>query len=159
MFFVPKCCKFSASAKLHIKQFFAALRAPTNTEIVASYEHGNHNVVPEQDQKVQFSHVQIAKKSKALFLVPKCCKLAASAKKHVKQFFCTYEQGIHETSCKQWISTYGNEVHTKQSQASKYRMRKSKIHYFCYQKGPKIDSELFVSETLNQLQAVGFHLG
>ena len=34
----------------------------------------------------------LPKKSKALLLVPKCCKFAASAKWHLKQFFrCTYE--------------------------------------------------------------------
>ena len=58
-------------------------------------------------------------------------------------FRCTYEQRIHKTKCKQQVSTYGNEVHTK------YRLRKSKMHYFWYQKRTKTDTGLFFSDTIS----------
>ena len=40
-------------------------------------------------------------------------------------------------------------VNTKQSHAAKYRLLKSKMHCFWYQKGPKTDTKQFFSDTMS----------
>ena len=105
-----KLCKVHLSEKVIYQKY---QKGPKTDSKLFFYEHKNHKTSCKQcvfvlrkgtlHQNVHAAMYRLPKQSKALFLVPKCCKFAACAKKHIKQF-CASPTSKRYTKL---VSTYG----------------------------------------------------
>ena len=97
------------------------------------------------------------KSAKHCFFVPKCCKFAASTKKHIKPFFAAPTSKGYTKLVTSSRFTFvamkctPNEMHTKctPNVQPSTGCEKLKCTVFGTEKGPKTDTHLFFSDTMS----------
>ena len=93
---------------------------------------------------------RLPKKSKALFYVPKCCKFAASTKKHIKPFFAVpTSKGYTKLVTSSSFTFVAMKCTPNSPMQPSTGCEKLKCTVFGTDKGPKTDTQLFFSDTMS----------